>query len=869
MLKVYSSVVRLVWVLGLLGLLPCAAQEPGTNTDLPASSPSAQDMETVRTLLDKSSDDVDHDQLDAALQEVDAALQIDPQSSAAYEQRGSIYMQKKLWDLAEKDYTNASKIAPTEVAFKYKLAEIKFLQKSFEVARVRFAALQNDPSLGDISTYKVFLCDLLTGHEDVAGQDLARINNAERKPSYYFCNAVWNLFHQKPREANAFFNSAANIYSDQVNTLYFSSLNELKSIQAPEATFVTKDGTSYLQVKVFVEDEGLRVSSSAKGWVTIPFAQLPDDLSAFPFDVRAQIMTKRQVAPQAKTGTGLLSFTTKKGQRYDQVQWSMDETGLLLLTPQGRTTVPLDQLPEDLSGFPVELRTRLEAIRDSQTATTALASTLTFTTKNGKSYDRVKWGMDQTGLQVLTSEGWVSVPLAQLPDDLSAFPAALRAQIQAKRKAALSNEKPNVSFQPVESPKNGDSQKGSIVHDFSLLSPEQFNLYPAGARDNHFGRCVAMEGSTLVVGGNGATYVYEDNILTARLCPDADLTNTGDEVNAVSLSHQTLVAATHRAVYIWSKTPPGWQLQARLDIADASTVAVDGDHLVVGTDGKGNNHNTVSFFTREGETWRPAARVANHDGDTASADFYGHIADLRGAVAVIGAPNWSQSAYDNIGPDFSGRVFVERYEAGTWKEEAQLTANEPEIGTNLFGASVALSGNAIAISSSNRDMIDYAPHHGAVYLFQLTDEGWQKKAVLSSPTPADDQGFGRAPIVLAGPTLAIGDTNAKLKVPDVTLDNGQSAGQPGEIKHAGVVYVYENQVLQATLFAPDPVDSLRRDGSPDHYACCLAMDGDNLAVGARDKDGGTGIVYLWKRDNKQWQIVTELKGFHKQPDFNY
>ena len=45
--------------------------------------------------------------------------------------------------------------------------------------------------------------------------------------------------------------------------------------------------------------------------------------------------------------------------------------------------------------------------------------------------------------------------------------------------------------------------------------------------------------------------------------------------------------------------------------------------------------------------------------------------------------------------------------------------------------------------------------------------------------------------------------------------------------------------------------------------------GATIAVGAPGRNGGTGAVYLWKRQGGQWRLDSELKGFQKQIDFRY
>ncbi len=123
--------------MGFFWPCPSPAQEPATNFTAEAP-PSVADA--TRDLLSKSSEHLADGDLDQAVREASLAIQLDPHNSqATYEMRGSIYIQGKLWDKAERDYTTADRISP-DIAYKYKLAEIKFLQKAYDDARPRFAA---------------------------------------------------------------------------------------------------------------------------------------------------------------------------------------------------------------------------------------------------------------------------------------------------------------------------------------------------------------------------------------------------------------------------------------------------------------------------------------------------------------------------------------------------------------------------------------------------------------------------------------------------------------------------------------------------------------------------------------------------------
>jgi len=771
------------------------AQETTINTNSATSPPSEAVSAQVQKLVTESSQSLDNGNLDDALSSVDSALQLDPHNASLYELRGSIYIQKKLWNRAASDYTAALQIDPSSTAFKYKLAEIDFLQKDYAAARPGFIALENDPALGELAKYKVFLCDLFDYRESLARDELDALNKAaEKRQAYYFCNAIWALFHQDRAGATKWITSASQLYSASEVNLYLSIINQLDRLHAPIVTFTTRKGITYDKTKVFVQNDGLRISTT-KGWVTIPFEDLPSDLSGFPADLQKQIEAKKNPAPSVDIDSELLSFSTKGGKKYDRTKWSVEDNGLRILTSDGWTTIPFDQLPEDISSFPEEARTQI-ALKQKALLDKALAT-------SHPSIDNV----------------------------------------------ALTTSKTDVTATDIES--------------------SQSDLHPDEAKDCHFGICVAIDGNLTAVGADGATYLYENNVLKARLCAEADSTQTGDLVNSISLSNRTLVTSTRAGVYVWVEADSAWKLQAHLDIPNPSTVVVDGDNLVVCTNGNGTTGNLVSFYTRRDGIWHSIPRNINRDGSWHSADLFGHIVALKNNKALIGSPNWNKDAYDNTGPAYSGRVFVEKFDGKAWNEEAQLTSSDVSTAANQFGQSVALSDDLIAISSSNRDNIDYAPHHGTVHLFQKAGNSWTRTNIIKGPNPSDDASFGCGPLRVSNHVLAIVDLGMKAHVSNVILDTGTSTDKPGDIKGAGAVYVYENQVLQATLMAPDPVDNLRQSGSPDQFGSCLALNGNTLLVGAPGKDGGSGAVYIWKHQNNQWQLDTELKGFHKQPNFNY
>ena len=191
------------------------------------SSPIPSSTAQAAPLLKEAFQLMGEGNLGAALAKVNAALQAEPKNSAPYALRGNIYAAQKQWLDAQTDYQTALQIGGKNASIEFNLAELNFMQKRFDAARAGFIALEADSDLGDLSTYKVFLCDLFGGHIDTAAKELDALNQVGSHASYYFANAAWSLYHQKTEDARGWLTSAAHIYPPEKFKVYSASLIEL------------------------------------------------------------------------------------------------------------------------------------------------------------------------------------------------------------------------------------------------------------------------------------------------------------------------------------------------------------------------------------------------------------------------------------------------------------------------------------------------------------------------------------------------------------------------------------------------------------------------------------------------------------------
>lgn len=168
-----------------------------------------------------------------ALKEIDSVLEKSPQNINAYNLRGKIHTDMKLWNEARKDFEAILQIDDKNVPAKFNLSELKFMQKQYADARQGFVALESDGDWGDLASYRAFLCDLLTSQENTARKELDAFDEVGAMPSYYFGNLAWQVVHRRPEDARSWLNQAERIYEPQRAHLYSSSLEELGYLPLP------------------------------------------------------------------------------------------------------------------------------------------------------------------------------------------------------------------------------------------------------------------------------------------------------------------------------------------------------------------------------------------------------------------------------------------------------------------------------------------------------------------------------------------------------------------------------------------------------------------------------------------------------------
>ena len=255
-----------------------------------------------------------------------------------------------------------------------------------------------------------------------------------------------------------------------------------------------------------------------------------------------------------------------------------------------------------------------------------------------------------------------------------------------------------------------------------------------------------------------------------------------------------------------------------------SSLAVCGDTALIAacdkTIGGQIRAGAVYVFTRSGTTWLQQAEIT--DPDPASNDLFGASIALSGDTVLIGAPGKAVGDQSQ-----AGTVYLYTRSGVDWSAQGDLTASDGTSGDG-FGSSLALDEGTALIGAPSREVSGQFLA-GAVYVFTVSGTTWSQQTEIGDPAAATGDAFGTT-VALSADTALIGAPTAAV------------AGQ----SRAGTVYVFDGSgsswSQQAQLVDPDAY-------SNDKFGCAVALSGNTALVGALDTTvdnqplGGAGFVY--------------------------
>jgi hypothetical protein len=383
-----------------------------------------------------------------------------------------------------------------------------------------------------------------------------------------------------------------------------------------------------------------------------------------------------------------------------------------------------------------------------------------------------------------------------------------------------------------------------------------------GAAGDKFGRAVAIDGNTVVVGAPfapaGAVYVFvkpatgwaTTSTFNAKLtAPASDA--AGFFGAGVAISGDTVVVGSdvpiggnplQSVAYVFVKPATGWATtstpDARLTPPSApiaflaNSVGISGDTVVVGVSvaqiGANAGQGAAYVFIKPGTGWAststPDAQLSASDG--AANDALGVSVAISGDAVVASAPSATIGTNTNQGAVY---VFVKPTTgwATTSVFNAKLTASDGATGDLLGGfgkpfQDVAISGDTV-VAGAGLATVGGHTTQGAAYVFVKPATGWATTSTFNAKLTASDGAAGD----LFGFDVAInGDT----------VVVGSATFAPG------AAYVFFKPATGWASTSTFDAKLTASDGTPGNAFGASAVSGDTVVVGAEFANIGSSIL---------------------------
>ncbi len=318
-----------------------------------------------------------------------------------------------------------------------------------------------------------------------------------------------------------------------------------------------------------------------------------------------------------------------------------------------------------------------------------------------------------------------------------------------------------------------------------------------------------------------------------------------------SLDNQSVSITNGGWGHTFSRGSGGWNYDEFLAVSDpqvngrlGSSVAVAGSTVMAGAPSYTQNNNTdpgeITIASKSSLTgsWATEFTKIGQVGN----DLFGSSVALDTGIAVIGAPGAL------IGSDaLAGKAYLYTKNNNVWGPAATAIWSA---GTNagagtIFGSSVAVDSNTVVIGSPGEDS-----GSGAAYVFTKTNNVWSAVRLTASDRVNADS-FGRW-VAVDGDFVVVGswrDDDGGTDSGSVYVFTKPSGGWGTWV----TLSTSSKAALTAKLTASDAA-------ADDHFGWSVAVDGDNVVVGAygNDDDGtDSGSVYLFTKPSGGWVDATE------------
>ncbi len=288
------------------------------------------------------------------------------------------------------------------------------------------------------------------------------------------------------------------------------------------------------------------------------------------------------------------------------------------------------------------------------------------------------------------------------------------------------------------------------------------------------------------------------------------------------------------AAYIFRRTGEGWVQQSRLTALDGqpgdrfgSAVSISNTHALIGAWNHSDARGAAYVFIRSGSAWIEQAKLTASDG--LPGDHFGRSVAIDGEFGVVGS--WQD---DNERGSGAGAAYVYRQSGVNWSQQVKLLAPDGEQG-DRFGSAVEVEGNRVVVGAANGGFFG----EGTAYVFSWQDPVWEPDGTLVPSDAGLSDGFGTT-VAIEGDLAVVG---APIHDQSAAIDEGAA-------------YVFQRALSgEWTLITKLEAD----DGSSGlMFGSSVALQGDEITVGAPGADNQRGAVYVFERSGDQWNPQGKL-----------
>lgn len=359
---------------------------------------------------------------------------------------------------------------------------------------------------------------------------------------------------------------------------------------------------------------------------------------------------------------------------------------------------------------------------------------------------------------------------------------------------------------------------------------------------DQFGNSVAVDGDYAIVGAPGE---------------DEDAAGGSALLNA-------------GAAYIFFRTGGVWTFQQKIVASDrgvsdgfGTAVAISGDYVIVSAmleDEDASGLNTASsagsayIFNRSGTVWTQQQKIVASD--RAANDYFGNAVSISGDYAIVGAQYEDEDASGLNTVADAGSVYIFNRSGTTWTQQQKIVPSDRGGTTDLFGYSVAISGDYAIVSAYLEDQdasgLNTKTDAGSAYIFYRSGSTWtqQQKIVASDRASLDYFGIS---VAISGDYAIVGAYN-----------EDEDAAGLNTVQDAGSAYIY---VRSGTTWSQQQKIVASDRAAYDNFGVTVAISGDKAVVGANAEDedaaglntlNAAGSAYIFTRSGMTWSQLQKI-----------